>query len=308
MVPQIRATPTKLKAELNGRLNSLLAKVGQVGQSTGRGLTDPPAKLGAKQGPKPGQSLQDRLDGLLARGVKEVGPKRNSSAVPGSASPGEKAVGTGAWVVTQGRLGDILGKNDKVIASFNSEAEARKYADQRNKTERDLGTTYSAVMRPDSVSASSPVIQPVGKGVIEQLLARWVDVGPLKATAKGTAKAATVPLAVAKGGDRLGYDENAIKKDAGPDRLGFEKSPGSKEFGKHLRELAEYLVGVADKSIEFKVKLRNARFDVAAKILWEDAAKGVRSVTQTKETDKGKTQRSFPGHGYHHAGKTWERV
>jgi hypothetical protein len=64
--------------------------------------------------------------------------------------------GTGPWVVTKGRLGDVLGKNDKVIASFDSEEAARQYAAQMNRAEPDLGVLYQSGKRP---AAAGPVPQ-----------------------------------------------------------------------------------------------------------------------------------------------------
>ncbi len=62
--------------------------------------------------------------------------------------------GTKPWVVVKGKLGDVNGKGDQVIADFNTEDQAGKYAKECNENEQSLSITYMVRKRSDWDSGS----------------------------------------------------------------------------------------------------------------------------------------------------------
>jgi murein DD-endopeptidase MepM/ murein hydrolase activator NlpD len=58
------------------------------------------------------------------------------------------------WVVTKGKLGDVLGKNDKVVATFKSLEEARKYANDAN-NKSPLGTLFQVSEKSNSIGVTN---------------------------------------------------------------------------------------------------------------------------------------------------------
>lgn len=71
--------------------------------------------------------------------------------------------GTKPWVVVKGKLGDVNGTGDQVIADFNTEDQAGRYAKECNENEQSLSITYLVRRRSDRDSG------PRGKNTSDEL-------------------------------------------------------------------------------------------------------------------------------------------
>jgi hypothetical protein len=161
------------------------------------------------------------------------GMAASASATANGAGSTATDSGTKPFVVTQGKLGDILGKNDKVIASFNTQEEASKYADQRNKSEPNLGTLYMAGPAPSATAAAS-----TNNSSIQMPKLAASDPGPLT-----SANTTTGPVNPAVAAPAVGIDPMTRQRfvnygnftQSGGTRSWRDNNPGNIEYGSFAR-------------------------------------------------------------------------